>query len=117
MLFAAPGTRTRTPLQYLGFTFDGRQVMLRGSTLARQWRRLAAAIHWAKGRRTLALDGTIQGRQVVHRKALLARFSHLGADNFHTGYATQAAKAFGTRTIRRQLRNHMRFIKQRIVPP
>jgi len=111
------GGRTRcqpAPLQYLGFTFDGRQVLLRASTLARQLRRLAAAARWAKARHAMARAGKIEGRPTIHRKSLLTRFSHLGADNFHTGYAARSGRAMGTRAIPRQLRNHMAFLAARL---
>jgi len=101
-------------LQYLGFTFDGRQTLLRSSTLARQWRRLAAAVRWAKARRGMAVAGKIEGRSTVHRKSLLTRYSHLGEGNFHTGYAARAGKVMGTRAVRRQLRNHMGFLADRL---
>jgi hypothetical protein len=108
------GRRAQPALQYLGFTFDGMQILLRSSTLARQWRRLAAAVHWAKRQHRKAVAGKIEGRATIHRKALLTRFSHLGAGNFHTGYAALSAKIMGTRAIRRQLRSHMRFIEKRL---
>lgn len=109
-----PGRRAQPSLQYLGFTFDGMQILLRSATLARQWRRLAAAAHWAKRQHRKAVSGKIEGRATVHRKALLTRFSHLGAGNFHTGYAALSGKIMGTRAIRRQLRKHMRFIEKRL---
>ena len=110
-----PGRRAQPALQYLGFTFDGMQILLRSSTLARQWRRLAAAVRWAKRQHRKAVSGDIVGRATaVHRKALLTRFSHLGAGNFHTGYAENSGKIMGTRAIRRQLRNHMRIIDKRV---
>lgn len=111
------GGRTRSkpsPLQYLGFTFDGRQTLLRSSTLARQWRRLAAAVRWAKVRRDMAVAGRIEGRTTVHKKSILTRYSHLGAGNFHTGYAARAGRIMGTAAIRRQLRSHMAFLKERL---
>lgn len=109
--FFGKGMRSKpSPLQYLGFTFDGRQILLRGATLARQWRRMAAAARWAKRRHRMALSGVIEGRTVVHRKTLLTRYSHLGVDNFHTGYAERARKVMGSRAIRRQLRRHMSFL-------
>lgn len=111
------GARTRcqsAPLQYLGFTFDGRQILLRASTLARQLRRVATAARWAKARHAMARAGKIEGRPTLHRKSLLTRFTHLGADNFHTGYAARSGRVMGTRAIPRQLRNHMAFLAARL---
>lgn len=115
--FHAGSFRAQPPLQYLGFTFDGQQILLRGATLARHWRRLATAVRWAKRRHKLALAGVIPGRSVVHRKALLTRYSHLGTDNFHTGYSKRASRIMSTRAIRRQLRNHLRFMQERLDAP
>ena len=103
-----------SPPQYLGFTFDGRRILLRSNTLARQWRRLAAAARWAKSRQAEAIAGSIEGRPTVHRKSLLTRYSHLGEGNFHTGYAARAGLVMDTAAIRRQLRNHMRFLAERL---
>lgn len=113
--FFASRARSRpSPLQYLGFTFDGRQTLLRSSTLARQWRRLAGAVRWAKVRRDMAVAGKIEGRTTIHQKSILTRYSHLGVGNFHTGYAARAGRVMGTAAIRRQLRNHMAFLSKRL---
>jgi hypothetical protein len=115
VLFPAPRAVSQpSPLQYLGFTFDGRRVLLRSSTLARQWRRLAAAARWAKSRHAEAVAGAIDGRSTVHRKSLLTRYSHLGEGNFHTGYAARAGRVMDTTAIRRQLRNHMTLLADRL---
>lgn len=67
-----------------------------------------------EGRHGMAHAGIIEGRPTVHRKNLLTRFSHLGEGNFHTGYAARAGQVLGTTAIRRQLRNHMAFIAERL---
>jgi GTPase SAR1 family protein len=104
----------RSPLQYLGFTFDGRQILLRSSTLARQWRKLAAGARWAKARHSMAVAGEIEGRANVHRKSVFTRFSHLGEGNFHTGYAALSSRVMMSKSIGRQLRNHMSFLADRL---
>lgn len=101
-----------SPLQYLGFTFDGQRVLLRSSTIARQWRRLAKATRWAKVQHAKAAAGLIDGRPTVHRKSLLTRYSHLGENNFHTGYAARAVRIMGATAIKRQLRKHMTLLEE-----
>jgi RNA-directed DNA polymerase len=98
------------PLQYLGFTFDGRKILLRSSTMSRYWRKLKRKIRWAKSQQWRARKGEILGRPVPHRRELLAAVSHLGKRNFVTGYAKRAQKIMGGAAIQKQLARHMRAI-------
>jgi hypothetical protein len=51
----------------------------------------------------------LSGRTVVHKRELLASHSHLGKDNFITGYARNAAKIMGPlgKAIKRQVAGHI----------
>jgi len=91
------------PLQYLGFLFDGQDVRLRDSTLARHWRRMSHGVHVAKKQNWKAQTGQIQGRKNIHRRDLLARFTNLGADSFLNRYAKRSQEQMGGSAIRRQL--------------
>lgn len=103
------------PLQYLGFTFDGSRALLRDTTLSRYWRRMANSVRWAIRERKKAIKGRIEGRPQLHRRELLARYTHLGSESFNRGYATRAHKGMGDfAQIKRQLRNHMRILKNKI---
>ncbi|MFO0875675.1 MAG: antiviral reverse transcriptase Drt2 [Phycisphaerales bacterium] len=98
----------RPPLQYLGFSFDGRVVRIRSQTVAKFLRRMRKAVrrekHLAKRR---AESG---GDPRVRRKLLYSRFTHLGSKNFITGYAADAREVFEQHAIREQLRSHWRVL-------
>ncbi|MBC9206830.1 hypothetical protein IBL26_08275 [Roseomonas aerophila] len=116
--FRGPGVAAMPhALDYLGFTFDGRKILLRGTTLARFWRRMATSVHWAKRMQTLAEKGKVTGRPVLHRRELHTRLTHLGADSFHRGYARRAATMMGAPSIGRQLRRHMHVLQNLIDKP
>lgn len=111
--FISSGTPIKEPpLQYLGFTFDGTRILLRGGTISRQWRRLASAVRWAKSRRKKAVDGEIAGRHVLHRASILEKFTHLGRENFYSGYVRLSAKSMSSSFIKRQLRGSMKLIQK-----
>lgn len=69
--------RVTPPVTYLGLTFDGDRVLLRGATLARFHRRITHAVQRAR-RRAEASDGQRQ----LPRAKLRKRFTHVGRRNF-----------------------------------
>jgi hypothetical protein len=52
-----PPRKVAKPLQYLGFTFDGRRILLRSGTLSRYYRRMATGVRAAKGQSVVGSDG------------------------------------------------------------
>ena len=105
-LVPCPPATAAKPLQYLGFTFDGHRVCVRGGTLSRYYRRMASSVRVAKARASLAKDGKLDGRDVVHKREVLAGHSHLGARSFVSSYAKMSASTMGllgADSIRRQL--------------
>lgn len=105
------------PLQYLGFTFDGQKVRLRGGTLSRYYRRMASGVRSAKVRAWLAKNGKLEGRQVLQKREVLASHTHLGHHNFVSGYARLSARIMGplgAEPIRRQMSGHMRVLQRRL---
>ena len=116
-LVSFPPATVGKPLQYLGFTFDGRRVCVRGGTLSRYYRRMASSVRVARVRARLAKDGKLNGRDVVHKREMLASHSHLGARSFVSSYAKMSASTMGplgADSIRRQLSRHMDVLKQRL---
>jgi hypothetical protein len=109
-------------LQYLGFEFTGRSVLIRPSSLSRYFRkmkkRLTKSVVMAYGR--AELSDKIQLRQI------LERYSHLGRRNFLT-YAYKAASAqyknskgvvkegMDSEAIRKQLSRHMGVLKHELL--
>lgn len=95
------------PLQYLGFMFDGKNVLIRPGTLSRYWRRVHRTVNWVRRQRSKAKAGEILGHDVVHRRELNARVTHLGEDTFISSYVKRAAKITGSKAIRRQVKHHV----------
>ena len=72
----------------------------------------------AKVRAGLAKDGKVNGRDVVHKREVLASHSHLGTRSFVSSYAKISAETMGplgADSIRRQLSRHMDVLKRRLV--
>ena len=117
MVVATPPRTVAKPLQYLGFTFDGRRILLRSGTLSRYYRRMANGVRAGKVKAWLVQRDKLPGRSVLHKRDLLASHSHLGKDNFVMGYAKNAAKIMGplgSKAIRWQLAGHLRILTEMI---
>ncbi len=118
VLVPCPVTGQSKPLQYLGFTFDGRRALIRSGTLARFYRRMRSGVRVAKVRAKLAERGKIKGRKKeMHKREVLARHSHLGHRSFVSGYAklsTETMGDIGRTSIRKQLSRHMTVLKELI---
>lgn len=91
------------PVTYLGFTFDGARILLRGRTLSRFYRRLTYAA------RHNAVAARLAGAKKPHKRKLYREFSHLGQSNFYA-YAKRASIVFKDKTPKRQLRKHKHII-------
>jgi hypothetical protein len=72
-----PAPCVTPPVTYLGLTYDGERILLRGATLARFHRRMSHAVERAQ-RRTEASAGRLQLPKAKLRK----RFTHIGKRNF-----------------------------------
>ena len=96
--------RVTPPVTYLGLTYDGKRILLRGATLARFHRRMTHAVGRAR-RRTEASEG----RRQLPRAKLRKRFTHGGRRNFY-GYVRPIEDVLrehgfdSPQTVRRQLR-------------
>lgn len=94
------------PLQYLGFLFDGRQILIRSAAFAKFSNRMKRGVSLAKqtmrskNRVRLAKGAEAQG---LYRRKIFARYSHLGKRNF-LRYGYTAAQVMNSKAIRRQLR-------------
>lgn len=97
------------PLNYLGFSFDGKRILIRQQTLARYHRKMRRAIRAISHR-----DREVKNRFKVPKKRLYRAYSHLGRKNF-ISYARRAHKAAGERSgIARQIRKHFRILQNLI---
>ncbi len=100
------GLSANKPLQYLGFLFDGKRIVLRSASLARYSDRMKRGVRLAKAtmrsRNTLRIARGETPRDLYKRK-LYKRYSYLGRRNF-VSYALRAADVLGAKGIRRQVK-------------
>lgn len=106
-----------SPLQYLGFVFDGKRVLVRPQTVAKFVQRMKRGVRSAK--RAAKAASKRGGDRRLRRQELYARYSHLGPtramlegastsnlrNNFYT-YAKRASDQMSREEIKRQLRRH-----------
>jgi hypothetical protein len=96
-------------IQYLGFTFDGKNVRIRPQTLSKFWRRLVYAVRATKraaGRSTSAPG-------VVYKRRIYRQFTHLGHRNLIT-YAKRSEAEMGSGAIRGQMPRHVPRIQREL---
>jgi len=89
------------PLQYLGFLFDGRQILIRSAAFARFSNRMKRGVSLAK--QTMRSRNNLKqakgaDQQRLYRRKILARYSHLGQRNF-LRYGYRAAKLMNSKAI------------------
>lgn len=95
------------PLQYLGLLFDGAQIMLRSTGIARFNARMR------RGVKSFRVSKKCYGQTPIfyqRRRVLIQRYTENtkpGKRNFTT-YVKRAAKSTGSESIKRQLRRHSR---------
>lgn len=113
---SAKGLRADRPLQYLGFIFDGANIYLRSSSLARYQDRVSRGI-WMAGKCMEKVNAKRISRGQLPRsmflKNLYKRYSYLGRRNF-ISYGYRAAKIMDSPSIRKQLKPHWKRLRERI---
>lgn len=98
--------RSEKPLQYLGFTFDGQQILIRSAAFARYSNHMKRGVRLAKA--TSRRWNKIRSKRgadekKLYRRELYKRYSYLGRRNFIT-YGYRAARIMDSSAIRGQLR-------------
>lgn len=108
-----------TPLQYLGFLFDGRQIIIRSAAFAKFSERMNRGVSLAKqtmqSRNKMRNIKGAQERRLYKRK-IFARYSHLGKRNF-LRYGYLAADIMESAAIKRQLRPLWTRLVKALEPP
>ena len=94
------------PLQYLGFLFDGLNVYIRSTSLARYSERMKRGVRLAKA--TMRKRNKLRVKRGEPQKKLFKnkiynKYSHLGGRNFIT-YGLRAADIMDSKTIKSQLK-------------
>ncbi|WP_045421508.1 antiviral reverse transcriptase Drt2 [Vibrio jasicida] len=93
-------------LQYLGFMFDGKNIYLRSSSLARYSERMRRGVRLAKKTMQKYNKQRIEegkSERGLYKKKLYSRYTHLGKRNFIT-YGMRASKKMDSLEIKKQLK-------------
>lgn len=96
--------------QYLGFTFDGKNVCIRSSTLSKYWRKVTFGIRKLVSRRN---KGKTKKTSLMIRK-FYNKYTHQGKCNF-ISYSRRSHKIMDSRSIKKQIKNHPDTIKRKIL--
>jgi RNA-directed DNA polymerase len=100
------------PLQYLGFTFDGKTVLLRNAGLTRYYSRVRAAVRLADNTRR-ANDKRKSTKTAIKTTKLNSKFSYLGHRTFLT-YAFRASAIIKEGAIKGQVKAHWKKLQAEI---
>jgi RNA-directed DNA polymerase len=106
-----------SPLQYLGFLFDGSRTVLRTASISRYYKKMRsgvtlAALTMQRHNKLRAIhDEPLEHK--LYRRKLHIRYSYLGRHNF-IAYALRAANQMNEPAIKRQLRAHWRKLNRQI---
>lgn len=103
-------------LQYLGFLFDGRRILIRTASIARYYRKLRAGVRFAaltkaKHDKRAAKQGKVNGP--LKTKKLNLRYSYVGRHNF-VSYAHRAARKMAEPSLKMQIKPHWRKLAEEI---
>ena len=108
------------PLQYLGFTFDGRDVKIRGSSMARYLRKSKSGIRSMRLATQHKLKQLVEKghspkkfKSKLYRRTLYNNYTHLGKRNFWS-YVNRAFDDMGDITLKKQMRKHFERVKKLI---
>ena len=107
---------TSRPLQCLGFTFDGRRIHIRSSSVQRYLTRMSRSIKsrerdWHKSNSGAARRGWVQ--KPLYVRTLLSRFSPVGARNF-VRYAYRAVGKTRSSSLRKQIKRLVRQFENKL---
>ncbi|MBB5220244.1 hypothetical protein HNP73_000165 [Amaricoccus macauensis] len=96
------------PIQYLGFTFDGKETLIRQSSLDAYRGKMRRGIH---AKLIAASRKRIPSPEVFKRQSL-SRYTHLGKRRNFLRYAYRAADIIGSDGIRQQVKRHPTWFKR-----
>jgi len=97
-----------TPIQYLGFTFDGQKTLIRPSSLDAYRGKMRRGIH---AKMIAAKAKNILPSEVFQRESL-SRYTHLGRRRNFLRYAYKAADVMGCPEIKQQVKHHVTWFKR-----
>jgi len=97
-----------TPIQYLGFTFDGQRTLIRPSSLDAYRGKMRRGIH---AKMIAAKAKNVPSFEVFRRESL-SRYTHLGKRRNFLRYAYKAAGVMGCPEIRHQVKRHVTWFNR-----
>ncbi len=97
-----------TPIQYLGFTFDGQRTLIRPSSLDAYRGKMRRGIH---AKMIAAKAKNVPSFEVFKRESL-SRYTHLGKRRNFLRYAYKAADVMGCPEIRQQVKRHVTWFNR-----
>ena len=103
-------------LQYLGFTYDGKKILLRDSGLAKYSHKVMKVVKMHNKHLLRINKSRIQrGQEPLerHKKHIYRRFSFIGKRNY-ISYALKAAKIMDEPAIRQQIKPHWKRVHHHI---
>jgi len=93
------------PIQYLGFTYDGRSSLIRPSSMDAYRSKMKHGIH---AKLVAAKQKGVPSYNVFKRQPL-SRYTHKGKRRNFIQYAYKAADVLGAPEIRHQVKDHIRW--------
>lgn len=97
-----------TPIQYLGFTFDGQKILIRPSSVDAYRAKMRRGIH---AKLVAAKSKDIPSLKVFKRESF-ARYTHLGKRRNFLRYAYKAADVMQSPEIKRQVSRHITWFNR-----
>lgn len=101
--------------QYLGFTFDGRKILIRESSLTRYYKKMRKGIHAkmiAAKMKNLDAKGPTINPTKIYRRKLLKTYTHFGYSRNFPRYAYRASELLEAPEIRQQISRHMSIFRK-----
>ena len=96
-------TVTGDELQYLGFTYDGKRILVRPGSMTNFYARMKRGIRqYIKG---VKKKGVAAGE--IRKRVPIGRFTHWGDDRNFVQYVYKAAEIMKSPEMKRQLRRHV----------
>jgi hypothetical protein len=94
---------TGDELQYLGFTYDGRRILVRPGSMTNFYARMKRGIRqYIKGAKKKGVSAS-----AIRKRVPIGRFTHWGDDRNFVQYVYKAAEIMKSPEMKRQLRRHV----------
>ncbi|OYY76917.1 MAG: hypothetical protein B7Y43_12670 [Sphingomonas sp. 28-62-20] len=98
------------PFQYLGFTFDGQNVLIRQSSLNRFYSKMKSGVH----AKVLAAHRNGVAPSNIYMRELFRKYTHFGKHRNFPRYAYRASREMKAPEIKKQIANHFNIFKEMV---